>query len=173
MLDITQYPSHNFNDRPKNTKIDYIILHYTDTLTMQDALDILCDPKAEVSSHYAIAEDGMLYQLVDDSKRAWHAGLSKWKGVENLNNNSIGIEIQNKGHHFGYAVTGTWPEFPKIQIDNLKQLLKHLMQKYTIAPQHILGHEDIAPGRKIDPGPAFPWHELLELGINRQEILKE
>ncbi len=171
MLKIIDYPSVNFNDRPEGAKIDYVILHYTDMDSMQSSLDRLCDPVYEVSSHYAIDENGTIYQLVDDSKRAWHAGKSSWMGVENLNHYSIGIELQNKGYYCGYSVTGVWPEFPAAQIQALKALLKELMEKYTIHPDHILGHEDICPGVKIDPGPAFPWGSLQDLGVNRENIL--
>lgn len=170
MLKITAYPSANFNDRPAGAKIDYIILHYTDMESMQASLNRLCDPVYEVSSHYAIDEDGTIYQLVDDDKRAWHAGKSSWMGVENLNHYSIGIELQNKGYHCGYAVTGVWPEFPDTQLHSLKELLKFLMQKYAINPQHVLGHQDICPNTKIDPGPAFPWTALKDLGVNRDGV---
>lgn len=170
MLKIIPYPSANFNDRPDGAKIDYIILHYTDMENMQESLARLCDPVYEVSSHYAIDEDGSIYQLVDDAKRAWHAGKSSWNGVENLNHYSIGIELQNKGYHCGYEVTGIWPKFPDEQINALKELLKYLMEKYNINPNHVLGHEDICPGRKIDPGPAFPWCTLKDLGVSRDKI---
>jgi N-acetylmuramoyl-L-alanine amidase len=164
VVNIIPYPSPNFNDRPEGAKIDYIIIHYTDMETMQASLARLCDPVYEVSSHYAIDEDGTIYQLVDDAKRAWHAGKSSWMGVENLNHYSIGIELQNRGYHCGYAVTGVWPEFPDTQINSLKELLKNLMHTYSIPAEHILGHQAICPGTKIDPGPAFPWGALKDLG---------
>lgn len=162
MLNIIQHPSLNFNDRPEGAKIDYIILHYTDMLSMSDSLERLCDPVYEVSSHYAIDEDGTIYQLVDDLKRAWHAGKSSWQGIENLNHYSIGIELQNKGYQFGYSITGEWPKFDQRQIDALKKLLKVLVKKYSIPFDHVLGHQDICPETKLDPGPAFPWNEIKE-----------
>lgn len=164
ILQVIDYPSPNFNERPNGYSIDCIVLHYTDTSTLQEALDILTDPKCEVSSHYVIDEDGTIYRLVDDEKRAWHAGKSHWQGRDNVNHFSIGIELQNGGYHAGYALQGTWPEFSKPQIASLKNLLRHLIAKFSIDPSNIIGHSDVAPGRKIDPGPAFPWHELEDFG---------
>ena len=160
MLKIIPYPSPNFNERPDGAKIDCVVLHYTDVATMKEALQILTDPKREVSSHYAIDEDGTVYQLVDDEKRAWHAGPSSWEGQDNVNHFSIGIELQNGGYLAGYALTGEWPMFPGVQIDALKELLAQLIAKHSIPLNRIIGHEDIAPGRKIDPGPAFPWEKI-------------
>lgn len=160
MLKIIPYPTCNFNDRPEGTIIDCVVIHYTDVATMKEALDILTDPKREVSSHYAIDEDGAIYQLVDDEKRAWHAGPSSWMGQDNVNHFSIGIELQNGGYYAGYALTGAWPSFSDVQIEALIQLLKVLMKKFPISLNRIIGHEDIAPGRKIDPGPAFPWEKV-------------
>lgn len=167
ILEIIDYPSVNFNDRPAGYEVDCIVLHYTDVATLKETMDILTDPKREVSSHYVIDEDGTIYRLVADEKRAWHAGPSSWLGRDNVNHFSIGIELQNGGYHAGYAITGVWPEFAKPQIVALKQLLRYLIEKFAIDPNRIIGHEDIAPGRKIDPGPAFPWHELKELGVCR------
>lgn len=162
MLNIIPYPSPNFNDRPEGIAIDCVVLHFTDVATMEEALQILTDPKRKVSSHYAIDEDGTIYQLVDDEKRAWHAGSSSWKGQDNVNHFSIGIELQNGGYHAGYALRGVWPPFPENQINALKELLKMLRAKFSIPLERIIGHEDIAPGRKIDPGPAFPWNKIRE-----------
>ncbi len=160
MLKITPYPSPNFNDRPDDSVIDCVVIHYTDVATMEETLQILTDPKREVSSHYAIDEDGTIYQLVADENRAWHAGPSTFEGQDNVNHFSIGIELQNGGYHAGYALTGVWPPFPDAQIEALKQLLKVLVAKFSIPPSRIIGHEEIAPGRKIDPGPAFPWKKI-------------
>lgn len=162
MLKIIQYPSLNFNDRPIGTKIDCVVLHYTDVPTIQEALKILTDSNREsrVSSHYVIDEDGTIYQLVDDKNRAWHAGISSLRGEENVNNFSIGIELQNGGYHAGYAVTGIWPEFPDSQIAALNELLKELMRRFPITHDRIVGHEYVAPEYKIDPGPAFPWEKI-------------
>lgn len=185
MVKIISHPSVNFNDRPAGTVIDCVVLHYTDVATLQETFDILMDPKREVSSHYVIDIDGTIYQLVPDEKRAWHAGPSNFKGRENVNHFSIGIELQNGGYYAGYALTGVWPLFPDDQINALKSLLKILMEKFPITLDRIVGHEDIVPNDRkidlstiipgqplpqdcrIDPGPAFPWHALQELGIKR------
>ncbi len=172
-MKIVDYPSVNFNERPSGCGVDCIVLHYTDVASINETLAILTDPKREVSSHYVIDEDGTIYRLVDDGKRAWHAGPSQWLGRDNVNHFSIGIELQNRGYHAGYALTGVWPAFARAQIEALKQLLAQLIAKFEIEPNRIIGHEDIAPGRKIDPGPAFPWDELQELGVDRQAILSQ
>lgn len=169
-LQVIEYPSVNFNERPSDSKVDCIVLHYTDFATIAETLERLTDPKFEVSSHYVIDDDGTIYRLVEDEKRAWHAGPSSWLGRDNVNHFSIGIELQNGGYYAGYALTGEWPEFPEPQIDSLKRLLKHLMTKFGVDPQMIIGHSDVAPDRKIDPGPAFPWDALQELGVSRQAI---
>ena len=162
MLKILAYPSPNFDDRPEGTVVDCVVIHYTDVATMEEALQLLTDSKSKVSSHYTIGEDGTIYQLVMDEKRAWHAGPSSFEGQDNVNHFSIGIELQNGGYHAGYALTGKWPEFPETQINALSKLLKVLMEKFSIPLSRVIGHEDIAPGRKIDPGPAFPWGEIRE-----------
>lgn len=136
-----------------------IILHYTGMKTGKEALERLCDPAAQVSAHYVIEEDGTIHQLVDDDRRAWHAGVAYWDGLTDINSASIGIEIVNKGHEFGYE------DFPLKQIESLKALMKRLIQKNNIAADKILSHSDIAPGRKIDPGEKFPWDELARDGI--------
>ena len=159
-MKIIEYPSVNFNDRPSGYNVDCVVIHYTDVANINEALAILTDPKKEVSSHYVIDEDGTIYRLVEDEKRAWHAGSSNWLGRDNVNNFSIGIELQNGGYHAGYVLTGVWPEFPKVQIEALKQLLQRLIEKFKIDPDQIIGHEHVAPNRKIDPGPAFPWDEV-------------
>jgi N-acetylmuramoyl-L-alanine amidase len=162
MLNIINYPSPNFNDRPKDTEIDCVVLHYTDVASLEEALQILTDPKREsrVSCHYVIDDDGSVYQLVDTEKRAWHAGVSSLHGKNNVNDFSIGIELQNGGYFSGYAITGTWPEFPEAQIKSLKELLNMLMAKYPITLDRVVGHEHVAPNLKIDPGPAFPWEKI-------------
>lgn len=151
---IKDYTSANYNFRPDDSKIEYIILHYTE-LSFEEALLRLSKPEFEVSSHYLIREDGALFNLVDEEKRAWHAGISCWKGQENLNNNSIGIEIDNLG--IG--------EFSTSQLKTCIALCQILMQKYNIPPQNVIGHSDIAPSRKIDPGIFFKWDLLASHGI--------
>ena len=155
---LKQFNSQNFDNRSKNTKIKYIILHYTETENLRQAINILCDNIKKVSSHYVIDNDGMIYQLVDDSFRAWHAGLSYWKKDINLNDNSIGIEIVNKGEL-------AKNKFSDLQIEKLIGLLQSLINKYQISKYNILGHSDVAPTRKIDPGILFPWKQLFSLSI--------
>ena len=149
-------PSPNFNDRPDGIEINSIIIHYTGMKTAQDALDRLCDPASEVSAHYTIDMDGIIYNHVDPHMRAWHAGKSKWNNLNNFNDFSIGIELTNKGHEFGYH------PFPDEQIDALIELMKGLYKEFSINPKLVLGHSDIAPDRKQDPGKYFPWDRLIE-----------
>ncbi len=158
-MKITKIPSPNFSNRPENSSIDCIILHYTGMKSTKEALKRMCDTEAEVSCHYLIAENGEIIQLVDDEFKAWHAGKSFWQGRENLNNNSIGIEISNFGHQWGYK------PFEEEQIEAVIELCKHLIENYNIKPQNILGHSDIAPSRKEDPGELFPWKLLADEGI--------
>lgn len=147
--------SPNFNDRPNGAEsIDSIVMHYTGMKTANDALKKLCDPAFEVSAHYMIYENGEVVNLVPDEKRAWHAGISCWRGKAGINDGSIGIEIVNKGHEFGYE------PFPKVQINSVISLTKDLLSKYNIQPRNIIGHSDISPSRKEDPGELFPWEEL-------------
>lgn len=148
-------PSPNFNDRPDGAEIRSIIIHYTNMISGQAALDWLCSAESQVSSHYVIYEDGAVYQLVADNKRAWHAGQSQWGDLENFNNFSIGIELVNPGHDHGYT------PFPNDQIDALVQLMKDLYKRHPIDPSLVLGHSDIAPDRKQDPGHLFPWDRLV------------
>lgn len=154
-------PSPNWNDRPAGTRVDTVILHYTGMTSGEAALKRLCDQQAAVSAHYLIAEDGDLFHLVEDEKRAWHAGVSSWQGRDNLNDSSIGIEMVNPGHEFGYQ------EFPEIQIERLMVLLAALKKQHAIPTARFLGHSDVAPLRKTDPGELFPWQRLAarEFGI--------
>ena len=154
MNEIISNPSPNFDDRPPSVGISSVILHYTGMRSGAEAVDRLCDPLAKVSAHYVINEDGQILQLVDEQKRAWHAGVSYWKGETGLNSSSIGIEIINSGHEWGY--TG----FPDLQIEALIWLLKAIQQRHQIRPNRVLGHSDIAPERKEDPGERFPWDRL-------------
>ncbi|HAX92261.1 MAG TPA: N-acetylmuramoyl-L-alanine amidase [Rhodospirillaceae bacterium] len=154
-----QTPSPNFNDRAAGAAIAYLVLHYTGMRTAQDALVRMCDPTAQVSAHYMIDEDGSVYQLVDESRRAWHAGESFWRGETDLNSLSIGVELVNKGHEFGYT------PFPAVQIAGLKTLLNDIMARHALPPEALLAHSDIAPLRKEDPGELFPWQELATEGF--------
>ena len=137
---------------------DMIVLHYTGMPTGEGALERLRDPAAQVSAHYLIEEDGRLFRLVPEERRAWHAGVSFWKGARNLNGVSIGIELVNPGHDWGYR------PFPAAQIDVLLELLGGIRERWSVADERILAHSDIAPDRKIDPGELFPWKRLAEAG---------
>lgn len=149
--------SPNFNDRPKDAQIISVIIHYTGMKTAEDALERMCDPDAEVSAHYMIDEDGTTTMLVDPTNRAWHAGVSAWGDLKNFNDFSVGIELVNPGHEHGYRA------FPDVQIDALVMLLHDLFRQFpTIKPELVLGHEDIAPDRKQDPGELFPWGRLVK-----------
>ena len=143
-------PNFNKKKRVKN-KIKFIILHYTGMKTESAALKRLTDPKSKVSAHYFIKKNGEITTLVPDLYIAWHAGKSYWKKYTNLNKNSLGIEITNPGHNIKYE------KFSKAQIKSLVKLCKFLIRKYNIKPDNILGHSDIAPYRKKDPGEKFPW----------------
>lgn len=159
MLHIKHHPSPNYNARRGGVKPSMIVLHYTDQVTPQDALDILCDPTREVSAHYVLTEKGEVIQLVDEEQRAWHAGKSYWRGETDINSHSIGIEICNPGHLNGYR------PFPDVQIKALIKLCQAIMARWGIAPAHVLGHSDIAPARKRDPGELFPWNRLKAEGM--------
>ena len=157
---ITKYYSPNFNVKPRSIKsITFIIIHYTGMQSERESLRKLTSPNSKVSCHYFIKRNGEILNLVNDKNIAWHAGKSKWGGVKNLNSNSIGIELANKGHRFGYQT------FSKPQITKLTQLCKNLKKKYKIKNKLILGHSDIAPLRKIDPGEKFPWKYLSLQGV--------
>ena len=146
-------PNFDLQKRSKN-KIKFIIIHYTGMKNEKDAIDRLTNPQSKVSTHYFIKLNGKILNMVPDSYVAWHAGKSKWKNYTNLNCNSLGIEISNSGHAFGYK------KFNKNQIKSLILLLKILIKKYRIDLRNILGHSDIAPDRKKDPGEKFPWQFL-------------
>jgi len=154
-----KHRSPNYNDRINYDTPDALILHYTGMKTAKDAIARLCDPKAEVSAHYVIEESGKIHHLVNNNKRAWHAGKSQWKGVSDMNSASIGIEIVNPGHELGYRA------FPEKQITALAGLCKDLMAEFDISPARVLGHSDIAITRKIDPGHLFPWEKLARDAI--------
>jgi len=147
--------SPNFNRKSrKKSSIKAIVIHYTGMRSQNEAISRLCSPKSKVSSHFLIGQHGKVYKLVDENKVAWHAGTSCWGRFKNLNKNSIGIELVNRGHQFGYT------NFKKKQINKLIQICKKLIQKYKIKKQNIIGHSDISPSRKIDPGEKFPWRKL-------------
>jgi N-acetylmuramoyl-L-alanine amidase len=156
---IHQYTSENFNERPVGVDISAIVIHYTDMENAQLALTRLCDKQAEVSCHYVIDEDGSIYNLVPDLKRAWHAGKSYWRGRENVNNFSVGIEMVNPGTDFKKH------PFTAAQMSSCLSLCQHLTMLYNIPRHNVIGHSDVAPDRKIDPGEHFNWQYLAENGI--------
>ena len=135
-----------------------IVLHYTGMRTGDEALARMTDPEAKVSAHYMIEEDGRLYSLVAEERRAWHAGVSFWKGATDINAASIGIELVNPGHEFGYRA------FPDAQIEALIELMDDIRSRWTVPESRILGHSDVAPARKTDPGELFPWKRLAQAG---------
>lgn len=161
-MDMTTSPSPNFDAR--KYPVDMLVLHYTGMETGQAALDQLCNSAAKVSSHYLLWEDGRVNQLVPEELRAWHAGVSSWQGEEDLNSRSIGIEIVNGGHDFPQA-DGTLPPYPEAQIEALIELCHMIIAGHDIPQTRIVGHSDIAPLRKQDPGEHFPWERLARAGI--------
>ncbi|MGB0630635.1 MAG: N-acetylmuramoyl-L-alanine amidase [Alphaproteobacteria bacterium] len=158
-MDIQDRPSPNFNDRPEDTGVDMVVLHYTGMPSGGAALDRMCDPAAKVSAHYMIDEDGTVYRLVAEDKRAWHAGVSCWQGATDINDRSVGIEIVNPGHEFGYR------PFPEPQMAAVESLLGDIVARHGIAPARVVGHSDIAPARKQDPGELFGWQRLAATGL--------
>ena len=158
----SSYLSPNFSKKRKNNKkIVYVIIHYTGMQSEIESLNRLRDKKAKVSCHYLINRKGKIIQMVLDKNIAWHAGKSKWKNHKNLNKNSIGIELVNKGHQFGYE------RFTNLQIEKLISICNKLKKKYKISPENFLGHSDVAPLRKIDPGEYFPWKKLSKFKIGK------
>ena len=151
-MSLISAPSPNFDQR--RGPPDMIVLHYTGMQTGAEALERLRDPEAKVSAHYMIEEDGRVFQLVPEERRAWHAGVSFWKGERDVNAVSIGIELVNPGHELGY------PDFPEMQVEALIGLLDAIRGRWTIPNGRILGHSDVAPDRKVDPGEKFPWKRL-------------
>jgi N-acetylmuramoyl-L-alanine amidase len=156
---VIERPSPNHDARPAGTPIDILLLHYTGMETAEAALDQLCDPAAKVSAHYTIDEDGTVYRHVDEERRAWHAGKSYWAGDTDVNGRSIGIELVNPGHEFGYR------PFPEAQITALIALARDIVARHAIPAARVLGHSDVAPARKQDPGELFDWARLAEAGI--------
>lgn len=151
--------SPNHGERLSTASPPLLILHYTGMPDGELALARLSDPASQVSCHYLVAEDGCIIQMVPESRRAWHAGQSSWEGVSDINSHSIGIEIVNPGHEWGYR------DFPDAQMAAVKKLCLDITARHGIRPQHVLGHSDIAPLRKIDPGERFDWAGLAEAGV--------
>jgi N-acetylmuramoyl-L-alanine amidase len=159
-LPLIDLPSPNFDERPGGpSDIDMLILHYTGMQTGQAAIDRLRDPAAKVSSHYVVEEDGRIFRLVEEHLRAFHAGISYWRGRHTLNGVCIGIEIVNPGHEWGYR------PFPALQMDAVTTLCLDILRRHTIPACHVVGHSDVAPNRKQDPGELFDWRGLAQHGI--------
>ncbi|WP_308909330.1 N-acetylmuramoyl-L-alanine amidase [Pseudokordiimonas caeni] len=156
---VIPHPSPNRDARMGGAALDMVILHYTGMETGEAALARLVDPSAAVSAHYLVEEDGRVFRLVDEAERAWHAGVSYWQGREVLNHHSIGIEIVNPGHEFGYR------PFPEAQIAALLALLADIAARHAIRRDLYIGHSDVAPDRKTDPGELFPWEQLAAAGF--------
>ncbi len=156
MVQIIAAPSPNFNER--RAPPDMLVLHYTGMQTGEAALVRLCDAEAEVSAHYLVEEDGRIFGLVPEERRAWHAGRGVWQGQDDCNAASIGIEIVNPGHEFGYRA------FPDAQIAAVIALISDIRERWTIPDSRIIAHSDLAPERKEDPGELFPWKRLAEAG---------
>ena len=156
-VSVIEAPSPNFDER--SLAVSMIVLHYTGMQTAEAAIARLRDPEAKVSAHYVVAEDGTILRLVDEAKRAWHAGKSHWRAIDDVNSASVGIEIVNPGHEFGYR------PFPEQQIDALIPLLAEIKERYGITRGNIVGHSDVAPTRKQDPGELFPWGQLAKLRL--------
>ncbi len=152
-------PSPNFDDRPASAPVDHLVLHYTGMRTAEEAIGRLRDPVAKVSSHYVVDEDGTVYALVAESKRAWHAGVSYWRGVRQLNDRSVGIEIVNPGHEWGYRA------YPRVQMRAVLGLCHGILARHAIPAWNVVGHSDIAPDRKQDPGELFDWKWLAAQGV--------
>jgi len=152
-------PSPNHGPRPDGARAELLILHYTGMPTAAHALSRLCDPAAQVSAHYTVDEDGTVYAHVPEDRRAWHAGVSRWRGAGDVNGRSIGVEIVNPGHEFGYR------PFPAVQMAAVAALCRGIVARHGIAAADVLGHSDVAPARKEDPGELFDWPGLAAQGI--------
>ncbi|MFZ5705087.1 MAG: N-acetylmuramoyl-L-alanine amidase [Pseudomonadota bacterium] len=154
---IIDCPSPNHDER--TLPVSMLVLHYTGMQDAASAIARLTDAEAKVSSHYLVAEDGQVMRLVGEDRRAWHAGKALWRGISDVNSASIGIEIVNPGHEFGYR------PFPASQMDALVPLVADIVQRYGIEPANVVGHSDVAPARKQDPGELFDWELLARLGL--------
>ena len=156
---VTDAPSPNHDDRPDGAPVDMLILHYTGMRSGDAAIDRLCDPVAKVSAHYVVEEDGRVFRLVPEARRAWHAGISHWRGASGLNARSIGIEVVNPGHEHGYR------PFAALQMAALCDLCLGVLARHPIPAWNVVGHSDVAPDRKEDPGEFFDWEGLAANGV--------
>jgi N-acetylmuramoyl-L-alanine amidase len=158
-LRIRDRPSPNHDMRSRPMRIDMLVLHYTGMTSAEAALERLCDPDARVSAHYVVEENGRVWRLVPETRRAFHAGRSCWEGEGDLNAVSVGVEIVNPGHEWGYR------PFPEKQMSAVEWLCRDLISRHPIPPHRVVGHSDIAPDRKSDPGELFDWPRLARAGI--------
>jgi len=158
-LVIREHPSPNHDERPPGEPVDVLVLHYTGMKTAQEAIERLCDEAAAVSSHYVVDEDGAVLRLVPEDRRAWHAGVSYWRGHTALNGRSIGIEIVNPGHEWGYR------DFPVLQMAAVCDLCLSILSRHPIPARNVVAHSDVAPDRKEDPGEKFGWEGLARNGV--------
>jgi len=161
-LSVVERPSPNSGARrwvKPDSQIEMLVVHYTGMATCEDALNRLCDPAAEVSAHYLVDQDGTVYQLVSEGRRAWHAGTAYWRGISDVNSASIGVELVNPGHEYGYCA------FPEVQTDAALHLCLDIVARHAIPSWGIVCHSDIAPGRKTDPGELFPWRSFAASGV--------
>ncbi|GAN81192.1 N-acetylmuramoyl-L-alanine amidase [Acidocella aminolytica] len=156
-MDMIFDPSPNFDER--DGPVSVLVMHYTGMPTAHSAITLLKSPRAKVSAHYVVDEDGTVYNLVPEAKRAWHAGISYWRGQRMLNDASVGIEIVNPGHEWGYR------PFPAAQMQAARALAQGIIARHSIAPRNVVAHSDIAPNRKQDPGELFGWAWLAEHGV--------
>src|SRR5579871_1967815 len=152
-------PSPNFGERNQGRGIDMIVLHYTGMPDVEGAIARLCTSGTDVSAHYIVLEDGRIVQCVPEARRAWHAGVASWAGEDDINSCSIGIEIVNRGHDWGY------PDYPLRQIAAVIALCRGIVLRRNVPAHRVLGHSDVAPSRKKDPGEKFPWHSLANSGV--------
>lgn len=157
---VIDLPSPNWDDRSADAgPVDTLVLHYTGMVSVGVALERLTDPAAKVSAHWCVGEDGTLWRLVPEERRAWHAGLSEWRGRRSVNDFSVGIELVNPGHEHGYRL------FPPAQMDALLDLVGAIIRRHPIDPRNVVAHSDIAPSRRQDPGELFDWARLAEAGV--------
>jgi N-acetylmuramoyl-L-alanine amidase len=152
-------PSPNHGERRGGVPVTMLVLHYTGMRSAEAALARLCEPGSDVSAHYLVFEDGTIVQSVPEARRAWHAGEARWAGADDINSRSVGIEIVNPGHDWGYV------DFPDAQVDKVITLCRDVVARHAIAPDRVLAHSDVAPARKQDPGEKFPWAQLAAKGV--------
>ena len=156
---IEEIPSPNHDARPDGGAVDMLVVHYTGMQSATAARDRLCDPASKVSAHYVIDEDGSVAALVPEDRRAWHAGVSFWRGRTDINARSVGVELVNPGHEYGYR------PFPEPQMAAFEALAKAILGRHPIPARNVVGHSDVAPRRKEDPGELFDWRRLAGCGI--------